>query len=61
MSDRLSRLEARLGGIDQALADITRRIDALEGRSCARPRYFADGVVYVATGQKIGNVIVTMD
>jgi hypothetical protein len=32
MSDRLSGVEARLGGIEQALADITRRIDALEGR-----------------------------
>lgn len=30
MSDRLSRIEARLGGIDQALADVHRRIGALE-------------------------------
>jgi hypothetical protein len=30
MSDRLSRIEARLVGIDQALADVRRRIDALE-------------------------------
>ena len=30
MSDRLSRIEARLGAIDQALADVHRRIDALE-------------------------------
>src|SRR4029453_2729438 len=30
MSDRLSRIEARLGGIDQALADVHRRLDALE-------------------------------
>jgi hypothetical protein len=30
MSDRLSRIEARLGDIDQALADVHRRLDALE-------------------------------
>ena len=57
MSDRLSRLEAWRH--HQALADITRRIDALEGGSCARPRYSL--MVLTATGQKIGNVIVTMD
>ena len=36
MSDRLSRIEARLGGIDQALADVYRRIEALEAMSCVR-------------------------
>ena len=36
MSDRFSRLEARLGGIDRALAEATRRIDALEAREPGR-------------------------
>ena len=35
MSDRLSRIEARLGAIDQALADVHRRIDALEAQRAA--------------------------
>ena len=37
MSDRLSRIEARLGGIDQALADVHRRIDALEALELRSP------------------------
>jgi hypothetical protein len=37
MSDRLSRIEARLGGIDQVLADLHRRIDALEARELRSP------------------------
>jgi hypothetical protein len=37
MSDRLSRIEARLVAIDQALADVHRRIDALEARELRSP------------------------
>ena len=37
MSDRFSRIEARLGGIDQALADVYRRIEALEASELRSP------------------------
>ena len=37
MSDRLFRIEARLGGIDQALADVHRRLDALEALELRPP------------------------
>ena len=37
MSDRLSRTEARLGGIDQALADVHRRLEALEALELHSP------------------------
>ena len=37
MSDRLSRIEARLGAIDQALADVNQRLDALEAGGLRSP------------------------
>jgi hypothetical protein len=37
MLDRLCRIEARLGGIDQALADVHRRLDALEALELRSP------------------------
>ena len=43
MSDRLFRIEARLGGIDQALADVHRRLDALEALELRSPPALRSG------------------